>query len=134
MDKDLCRRIVGRVAPDEADVFDLFWTEFADEPNVPMDQAGAQDHRTGAGVDVMAQWITPVVIGVVANLLSHAIASSAGSVIRAIRARHPPLDEARVAQIAEIVLQEVSRSAAGEKDGAATSTERKDIPDANGAE
>jgi len=114
--EQLAREVVLKVAPEEAEIFDLVSAAYRRDPQRLATAAG-RDEMLGFGVEAVVALLTPVVLGAISEVISYLATETADAVgvpsrlqrlLR--RGRHAApapvveLDPAQVAGVREIVL------------------------------
>jgi hypothetical protein len=79
--RELCRRVVTVVAPDELASFDSVWTDFVEDPDAPLCVGSKLADRAGAaGIQQHLAMLTPILLPIIIEVARH-LASRVGQQI-----------------------------------------------------
>ena len=115
---EMSRDIVADVAPDELPLFRMNSTAYFKNPKKALESREGQDEALGFGIEAMVPLLTPVIIAVVTEIISHLeqslsshVASSAegfiGGGLRSVFKRGGKAPAAPTAQLSPAQLAEV---------------------------
>ncbi|NJP35329.1 hypothetical protein [Micromonospora thermarum] len=78
--QELARRVVSRVAPEEGEIFDIVRDAYRRDPQRLTSPGGGRDQMLGFGVEAAAALLTPLALGISAEVVRHLTMEAVGAI------------------------------------------------------